>query len=331
MSQFLPQVAVLDPVLIITLVGIAAGTVLLVFGLGRAATEKSPAAIRIASTGKRGPAAARSDLVKLIQNDAPGLAGALAPGTAEERFQVQYALARAGFRGPQAVARFYTIRVLLGLGLPAALIGLLALSRSQAPWVPGALVEGLSGMSALLVLQLLAILAAIGFFGPAYWLHRLISQRRQAIEEAFPNALDLIQISVEAGMGFDAAMIRVAEEIHGIAPQLSEELLVAQSEIQAGRDRERALIDMGRRTGVEEVASFVNVVLQSIQFGTSISDALTTYAEEMRLKRELRAQEKANKLPVQMSAVMALLMLPAIVSLTLGPVIIRYINYFSAS
>jgi tight adherence protein C len=86
---------------------------------------------------------------------------------------------------------------------------------------------------------------------------------------------------------------------------------------------------MARRTGVEEVTSFVNVVLQSARFGTPMSDALRTYAEEMRLTRELKAQEKANKLPVQMSAVMATLMLPAILMLTLGPVVIRYLDYFA--
>ena len=87
---------------------------------------------------------------------------------------------------------------------------------------------------------------------------------------------------------------------------------------------------MAKRTGVDEVNSFVSVVLQSIQFGTSISDALTTYAEEMRVARELKAQEKANKLPVQMSAIMASLMLPAILMLTLGPVVIRYVRYFGS-
>ncbi|WP_371060564.1 type II secretion system F family protein [Rhodosalinus sp. 5P4] len=331
MSQVLPALVMLDPFLLIVLGGIAVGSLLLVYGLGRAATERSPSAVRIEGTGRRQSAAAtRSDFVKLARRDATGLAGALAPETMEERFQVQHALARAGFRGSKAVARFYAIRVGLGLGLPAVLIGLVALSRSPELWVPAVLADGLSGMSSLFLVQSLALLAAIGFFAPAIWLNRLVKQRRQAIEDAFPNALDLIQISVEAGMGFDAAMIRVAEEIHEVAPHLSEELLLAQSEIQAGRDRARALVDMGRRTGVDEVTSFVNVVLQSMQFGTSISDALTTYAEEMRMKRELKAQEKANKLPVQMSAVMALLMLPAIVSLTLGPVIIRYINYFAA-
>ncbi len=86
---------------------------------------------------------------------------------------------------------------------------------------------------------------------------------------------------------------------------------------------------MARRTGVEEINSFASVILQSMQFGTPITDALMTFAEEMRTFRELKAQEKANKLPVQMSAVLAMFMLPAIVMLSLAPVVIRYIRYFA--
>lgn len=130
-------------------------------------------------------------------------------------------------------------------------------------------------------------------------------------------------------MGFDQALMRVASEIRPVAPDLADEIISAQNEIQAGRDRDRALMRMARRTGVDEVSSFVNVVLQSTRFGTPMSEALNTYAEEMRTTRELKAQEKANKLPVQMSAAMAALMLPAILMLTLGPVVIRYVHYFA--
>jgi tight adherence protein C len=122
-------------------------------------------------------------------------------------------------------------------------------------------------------------------------------------------------------------MIRVANETVTSAPEISEEMLIAQREIQAGRSREKALFDMAERTGVAQVSSFSSVVLQSIQYGSSISEALTVYSEEMRQSRELRAQEMANKLPVKMSAVMASLMLPSLVMLALGPVVIRYIRY----
>ncbi|MDW4499977.1 type II secretion system F family protein [Sulfitobacter sp. D35] len=318
-----------DTVQILLLAGIGVGVLLAVLGIGRAISDPTPAAARIAGTSGVTAAGYRSDLIKLAQSDPSGVLAAFSPTSDSERLQVSQALARAGFRGANAPAVFYATRLVLGLGLPGAFVGLLALAGSDFNWFPIGLRDLLNGLSGFAILQVLAILAAIGFFGPAIWLRGLIEERKRKIEDAFPNTLDLIQIAVEAGLAFDAAMTRVATEIHGVAPDIAEELLVAQSEIQAGRGRDKALMAMGRRTGVEEVSAFAQVVLQSMQFGTSISDALTVYSDEMRLKRELKAQEKANKLPVQMSGAMAIMMLPAILSLTLGPVVIRYINYFA--
>lgn len=321
----------LDATSFMILAGIGIGSLLAVFGLGRALSDQTPAAERMAGNAKSGPSVTyRSDLIKMAQAEPTGLLGAFSPKTDAERFQVSHALERAGFRGASAVSTYYAIRLFLSLGIPALFLGVLYLARSDFYWVPGGLRDTLNGMSSLAMLQGLGILAAIGFFGPTMWLRGLIADRKRKIEEAFPNTLDLIQIAVEAGLGFDAAMTRVATEIHSVAPDIAEEMLISQSEIQAGRDRGRALMKMGQRTGVDEVSSFANVVLQSMQFGTSIADALTVYADEMRLTRELKAQEKANKLPVQMSAVMASLMLPAILLLTLGPVVIRYVNYFAS-
>jgi tight adherence protein C len=144
-------------------------------------------------------------------------------------------------------------------------------------------------------------------------------------------ALDLLQVSIEAGMGFDVAMNRVAREVARIAPPIAEEFMIVQLELQSGKDRDRAFSDMTRRCALDEMTSFVNVVLQSAQFGTSMSAALQTYAEEMRLTRELRAQERANKLPVKMSAVMATLMMPTLLMITLSPVAIRWIRMMAGT
>ncbi|MEM1351682.1 MAG: type II secretion system F family protein [Pseudomonadota bacterium] len=309
------------------LAAIGFGTLIAVFGIGRALKEKNAAAAgRMAPGGTVnvvGPANAQI----LEENSASGLGEAMGPKSKEERFAVQMALARAGFRGAGAVAGYYMVRVILGLGLPV--LFLLLLTYSNLPTSPGWLSAAMAQLSAIAITQIACVLCAIGFFGPGVWLKGRIAERQQAIEEAFPNALDLIQIAVEAGLGFDQALMRVASEIRSVAPELAEEIISAENEIQAGRDRDRALLRMARRTGVDEVSSFVNVVLQSARFGTPMSDALKTYAEEMRISRELKAQEKANKLPVQMSAVMASLMLPAILMMTLGPVVIRYIHFFA--
>ncbi len=178
-------------------------------------------------------------------------------------------------------------------------------------------------MSRLRVLQIIMVTVAAGFYGPGYWLKSRINARKARIEDGFPNALDLLQISAAAGMGFDAAMQRVARELVIVSPDISEEFMFTQREILAGRNRDQPLTEMANRMGIDEAISFANVIIQSLQFGTNISDALTSYAAEMRETRELRAQAKANKLPVQMSAVMAMLMLPALILITLGPTVIR--------
>ncbi|HSG55190.1 MAG TPA: type II secretion system F family protein, partial [Paracoccaceae bacterium] len=122
----------------------------------------------------------------------------------------------------------------------------------------------------------------------------------------------------------DAAINRVGHELTRVAPEVAYEFLLLQIEVQAGRDRETALFDMADRMGIDEAKSFALVIVQSLQFGTSLTSALKTYAAEMREMRELAAQEKANRLPVQMSGVMSMLMLPALFLITLTPIIIRY-------
>ena len=307
---------------------IGVGTMLGVIGIGRALTEKSAAAERMSPKNRVSVMRPASGIPSNEQKNS-ALSKSLTPNSAEERFAVQLALAKAGYRGSNAVAGYYLTRLLLGLGLPVAM--LLTLAFARMPAAPGWLAASLGGLSVIPMTQMVCVLCAIGFFGPSFWLRSKINERRLAIEEAFPNALDLIQIAVEAGLGFDQALMRVSSEIQSVAPDLADEIIAAENEIQAGRDRDRALLQMARRTGIDEVSSFVNVVLQSARFGTPMSEALSTYAEEMRLSRELKAQEKANRLPVLMSAVMASLMLPAILMLTLGPVVIRYVHYFASN
>lgn len=313
----------------LAILGVGFGSMLVVFGLSGVFVGDNPALRRMAAQGgQRSLSIADRGILRPATADPTGLMKSLIPVDRKQRSEVQRQLAQAGMTGPHAVRNYFLVRFCLGVLFPCALLAIIWASRVGAIALPAALELTLGGWSQLRILQVLSVLVALGFFGPALWLRSHATGRKRMIEEGFPNALDLIQISVEAGLGFDAAMIRVGNEIEKTAPAISQEMLAAQREIQAGRSRDRALLDMAARTGVDEVAAFANVVLQSIQFGTSISETLTTYAKEMRTHRELRAQEKANKLPVQMSAVMASLMLPALLLLTLGPVVIRYIRYF---
>ena len=315
----------------IAMIGIGFGSMLFVFGISGAIAGKNPVLQRMSGqhAGRRRASVAQNGILRHASDDPTGFFKTFIPNDTKERTDVQRQLSMAGLTGPHAVRNYYLLRMLLGLVIPFALLALVWVSRTGMINLPALIDDRISNWSQLRVLQILVFAVAAGFYGPAIWLRSRASERRREIEEHFPNALDLIQISVEAGLGFDAAMIRVGNELENTSPAISQELLTAQREIQAGRGRDRALMDMAARTGVEEVASFANVVLQSMQFGTSVSETLTTYAKEMRTTRELRAQEKANKLPVQMSAVMASLMLPALLLLTLGPVVIRYVRFFA--
>jgi tight adherence protein C len=269
-------------------------------------------------------AEASAALLKVSETTPAGLFKALIPENPLERTQVRLNLAQAGFDGVNAVRNFYLLRLALALIGPLLVVVLYALRETTV--LPLGLRMAMAGMAPLRILQILAVSVAVGFYGPGYWLNSKIKARKQRIEDGFPNALDLLQISAAAGMGFDAAMQRVGTELAMVSPDIAEEMLLVQREVLAGRPRELALTDMANRMGIAEALSFANVVLQSIQFGTSVSAALTAYAQEMRENRQLKAQEKANKLPVQMSAVMAMLMLPALLLITLGPIVIRYMR-----
>ncbi|MEL7150464.1 MAG: type II secretion system F family protein [Pseudomonadota bacterium] len=312
----------------ILMVGVGIGMMLFVYGAFDALTPANPAARRY----RRSDASDRrtgfdAGILYNPEVDPKGLMKALMPVDRTERSRLKRDLRNAGFVGPNAILRFFGLRVGLAIGLPMFVV-LIVFIRRSGLWLPEDIAWLIDATPRLIMLQVITALAGIGFFAPAWWLKRTVNARKRQIEESFPNALDLIQISVEAGLGFDAAMTRVANEMVHSAPALCQEFRMVQLEIAAGGEREKALMDLADRTGVDEVNSFANVVLQSVRFGTSMSDALQIYANEMRLSRELRAQEQANKLPVKMSAVMSALMLPAMILLIVGPVVIRWMNTF---
>ncbi|WP_222435218.1 type II secretion system F family protein [Puniceibacterium confluentis] len=257
------------------------------------------------------------------RSDAPrGLAKALIPDDPSELAQIQFQLNKVGFTHVNAVQHFFVMRLVMAI-LPLVLVfGAVALAR--AGLLPVSARDAVLGFPPLGLMQIAAVGTAIGFYGPSYLLRTQIKARQARVRNGFPNALDLLQISVEAGLGFDAALARVGTELSRVSPEIAYEFLTLLNEVNAGRDRETAMFDMAERMGIDEAKSFVLVVVQSMQFGTSLTKSLRAYAIEMRENRELSAQEKANKLPVQMSAVMSLLMLPALFLITLTPIIIRY-------
>ncbi|MGR3344286.1 MAG: type II secretion system F family protein [Paracoccaceae bacterium] len=309
---------------LLLLSGIGIGTLIVVFGISNALARPSAASRRMRAPAGSDNTQVSGDLIHDEAGDPRGVLKAFVPSSRKERTKIAQRLRQGGAHSKNAVRNFYIIRTLLGIVLPACFIGLVFLPSNTV--LPFGFEEIIAGLNSLQSFQVLTVLVAAGFFGPSLWLGWRIKTRRTAIEQSLPNALDLLQVAVEAGMGFDAALSRVAEELARVAPQISEEFIILQLEIQAGKPRDRAFVDMADRTGVEEVSAFANVIVQSVRFGTSISDALMFFSEKMRQDRELRAQEKANKLPVKMSGIMAAMMMPTLLMICLTPVVIRWMN-----
>jgi tight adherence protein C len=221
-------------------------------------------------------------------------------------------LERAGYMGPSVVAGYHVVRVLLALGLP--LIGLLVAPKVIVGLEPQKLLIGS------------AVLAVIGLRLPAAWISSRINQRRRAVEEALPDALDLMLVCVEAGLSLDSAIARVATEIGRAHPIMGEQLQLIGAELRVGQSRDQALRNFAQRTDSPDVKSLVTLLIQSETLGTSIAQALRVHADEMRAKRILRAEEKANTLPVKLSLPLVLFILPSLLSVLLVPGVIRVIR-----
>jgi len=158
-----------------------------------------------------------------------------------------------------------------------------------------------------------------GYFRPKYWITKRVEERRESITRGFPDSLDMMLVCVEAGQSLDQSITRVAKELRSSCPALSDEFDVVSYEMKAGKDKSTVLQDMGERCGVQDVSSFVTVLVQSATFGTSISDALRVYASEMRDKRVMRAEEAANKLPTKMTLATMMLTVPPLLVILVGP------------
>ncbi len=310
----------------LVLAGIGLSALVIVYGLSGMLAGAAPETRRMRAGAVTRAHGADFDLIRGDDSDPHGLLQAFVPSSREERSKIGKQLQRAGIKRRNAVRTFYAFRAFVGITLPALFIGAMALPPEvQAQLHISQVLQGLTWIHAM---QIVTVLMVLGFYGPTLWLRSRIRQRTQAIERSLPNALDLLQVAMEAGLGFDAAMVRVSHELTKAAPEISQEFMILQLELQAGKERQAALMDMADRVGVEELASFANVILQSNQFGTSVSTALERYSKDMRQDRELKAQERANRLPVQMSAVMALCMMPVLLMICLAPMLIRWVNMF---
>jgi len=223
------------------------------------------------------------------------------------------ALIQAGYLNPAAVTTYYAIKLVLAAGFGVALLILLpVLVRDIQP---------------TRILPAAGLAALIGYSLPAWYLDLRTMKRKRLIREGFPDALDLLLVCVEAGLGLDAAIARVGTEIDKAHPLLAEQFRLVGAELRAGRSREEALRSLGERTGVEDVRSLVTLLIQSDELGTSIGQALRVHASEMRAKRILIAEEKAHKIPVKLAFPLVFGLIPVVLIVVLTPAVIKFVTF----
>jgi tight adherence protein C len=180
---------------------------------------------------------------------------------------------------------------------------------------------GFPSLSQLTFYYVLA--AACGYYAPGIWLRRAIGARKDALQRAIPDALDLMVVCVEAGLGLDQAIGRVGEEVKRTHPKLSDELSLLSMELRTGVSRSEALRNLSHRTDLEEVRNLVALLVQTDRFGTSIGQALRVHADSMRATRRLRAEELAAKLPVKLLFPLIFFIFPCMFIVLLGPAAIQ--------
>jgi len=230
-----------------------------------------------------------------------------------ERERLRGELMLAGFESPSAPVWYVIARFLLAIGLPL----LFLLSRIL-------LAKTLGGAGFIFGV---AAFCGIGFLAPSFFVRQRARARRLDLEIEFPDALDLMVVCVEAGLGLDAAFIRVGDEIQESHPRIAREFGRLAEELRAGRSRTEALRAMADRCNVTGIRSFVALAIQTDALGASIAQTLRTYSAEMRQTRFLKAEERAMRIPVLMTVPLVVCILPVIIAALMLPAVIDVIRY----
>lgn len=297
--------------------GIAA-IVFVWFGIADQVSDGARVARRLFGAGARAVAAAgftntpKTD--RLVSDDSmlASFEKFLTPDNEERASRIRTKLLLAGYRNPSAVRIYFLTK--WSIAVTGFALATIIFSMTMDPAKPA--------LPAAMVL----LVVTISFFATDMWIERRISYRRLGVEAAFPDAIDLMLVCLEAGHGLDQAISRVANEITKSAPILSAELKLVVAQLRAGRDRERVLTDFAWRTGVPDVGSFVTVLRQSDQFGVSIADTLRIYAGDMRNKRFMRAETKANMMPVKLALGAILFTVPPTLIVLIGPSVVMIVR-----
>jgi tight adherence protein C len=246
----------------------------------------------------------------LIWRELVAWIGMFVPAAPKDLPRLKRRLIRAGFRNPSAVRAFHGTRAVSTLVLAVAALG--------------------GGIRFYTTTQNLLLLTGagllVGYQVPMQYLLLRIRRRKRAIEKGLPNALDLMVVCVEAGLGLDQTTLQVAKELQTAHPEICEEFAVMNLEMRAGKRRVEALHNLADRTGVEELKKLVAVLIQTDRFGTSIAPSLRGHSEYMRVMARQRAEERASKLAVKLVFPIFFCVLPSLFVVTIGPVLTRLVR-----
>lgn len=213
----------------------------------------------------------------------------------------------AGLRAESAPVFFFALKTALAIAFPLIIWSI----KGATGWDP----------KPQPFLTAMVVALALGFYLPNFVLNRLVEARQREIFEAFPDAIDLMTICVEAGLGLDAAIARVGEEMRLKSPVLADELQLVSLELRAGAGKERSLRNLALRTGVEDIDTLVAMLIQSEKFGTSVGESLRIHSDMLRTKRQLRAEEAAAKIAVKLVLPLVLCIFPSILIVVAGPAV----------
>ncbi len=249
-------------------------------------------------------------LAKAFEKAAPAVAKHLQPKTEEEVGKLKVRLSEAGFRTEGASGVFLTLKVLVALGGLSLAGGITALTM---------------GLSSTVLIR--AVLGGgIAFFLPEMILDYLRSCRKKQITLGLPDALDLLVVSVEAGLGLDQGIKKVSDEMRSSYRILSDELQLSTLHLQMGRARAAVLQDLGNRTGVEDLRTLASLLIQADKFGSGVAQALRVQSESMRIKRQQIAEEKAAKTAVKLIFPLVLFIFPGVFVVLVGPAAIQMVR-----
>jgi tight adherence protein C len=270
----------------------------------KAALERVMGQVEVAQSQMRHPSLGFRDILSKIGNMVP--ANPTDVGILEKR------LMSAGFRSHGALRLLYGIKGILCLSFTLLASGLLF---------------GFEMQSEMTIFHILAA-GGFGWAAPNMVISRLSSRRKTRIRKGLPNALDMLVICVEAGLGLDQALMQVSKELHHAHPEISDEFAVLNLEMRAGKRRAEALHNLGDRTDVDELKKMVGVLVQADRFGTSISQTLRNFSDYMRVQMRQEAEEKAAKIGVKLVFPIFFFILPSLFVVTVGPMIVRVTRDF---